>query len=134
MKLLRPFLSWIGMLILLLLVFLAYGSVNNRFYRVVTVEGELMAPTLRYGDMMVVTPHREPILLDSIIVMNVDGSLVTHRVVGFDEVGLPVTKGDANELIDHFGNPNQSIVGIYRLRLPYMGYPLLFITNLVAKI
>ncbi len=134
MKQLKRILNFFVGLVLIILLFLAYGSVNNRFYRVVTIEGESMAPTLRYGDMIVVTPPGETDLLGKIVVMNIDGHLVTHRLIGYDETERPITKGDANEAIDQFGNPNLSIAGICRLRLPYLGYPLLFLSNLLAKI
>jgi signal peptidase I len=116
-----------------MLVLFVYGSMDNKFYRVVTVEGNSMAPTLWYGDLIIVTPPTRIIPINSIILMNVDGSLVVHRVVGYDYAGQPVTKGDANEVIDNFANPNRKVVGIYRFRLPGFGYPLLFLSNLLRS-
>lgn len=116
--------------------FLAYGSMENRWYRVVTIQGNSMSPTLWIGDMIVVTPPSEDIKaipLGAIVVMNAEGSLVTHRLIGFEEDGRPITKGDANETQDAFENPNIRIVGIYRLRLPGIGYPLLYISQMLQK-
>jgi signal peptidase I len=133
MKLLGKVSSTIITLLVLLLVFLAYGSINNRWYRVVTVEGNSMSPTLLYGDMIVVTPVTEEIPKNAIVVMSIGGSLVTHRFLGYDASGRPVTKGDANESIDQFGNPDLRIVGIYRLRLPGFGYPMLLLGRWLGR-
>jgi signal peptidase I len=133
MKLLRKAISAISTLLVILLVFLAYGSLGNRWYRVVTVEGNSMSPTLWFGDLMVVTPPPEEIPLNSIVVMSVEGSLVTHRFFGYDPDGRPITKGDANQVIDHFTNPSLRIVGICRLRLPGFGYPMLYLSQLLGR-
>ncbi len=123
MKIFHKTLSLLSTLLVMLLVFLAYGSIDNRWYRVVTVEGNSMSPTMWYGDLMVVTPPTKDIQTNSIVLMNIDGGLVTHRLVGYDANGRPVTKGDANDVVDNFANPNLQIVGIYRFRLPGLGYP-----------
>jgi len=132
MKRLNALFSTLFTILLVLLVFLAYGSVNNRWYRVVTVEGNSMAPTLRYGDMIVVTPPKGDIPVDTVVVMNIAGHLVTHRLVGYDQNNRPITKGDANDVPDTFANPNLQIVGVYRLRLPYFGYPILFLSSILG--
>lgn len=133
MNILRKLPSVILALLMLLLVFLAYGSIGNRWYRVITVQGDSMAPTLRIGDMMVVTPAPAKIEPDTIVVLRLGGDLVTHRLVGYDENHRPITKGDANETVDAFQNPNLKIVGVFRLRLPYFGYPILLLTRLAGQ-
>ncbi len=129
---LRKAYSSLFTLLLILLVFLAYGSIDNRWYRVVTIEGNSMAPTLWYGDMMVITPPTGDVPNDTVVVMNIDGHLVTHRLIGYDANHRPITKGDANEVMDNFNNPDLQIVGIYRLRLPGFGYPILFLSKLLG--
>jgi signal peptidase len=133
MKFLQKAFSAASTLLIILLMFLAYGSVNNRWYRVVTVEGNSMSPTLKYGDLMVVTPPPEEVPANSIVVMSIGDSLVTHRLLGYDSAGRPITKGDANDSIDLFTNPDLRIVGICRLRLPGLGYPMLFMASLLDR-
>jgi signal peptidase len=118
-------------LLTVLLVLLAYGSVGNRWYRVITVDGNSMAPTLRLGDLMIVTPPPAEIAANSIVVLNVDGGLVTHRLLGYDAAGRPITQGDANDTPDQWSNPNIRIVGLYRARVPGLGYPLLWLARLL---
>jgi signal peptidase I len=134
MKLLRQVSSVSFTLLVILLVILGYGSMGNRWYRVVTVEGNSMSPTLWYGDLMIVTPPSKTVPLNSIVVMNIDGSLVTHRLLGYDAEGRPVTQGDANRSPDGFTNPNLKIVGVVRLRLPALGYPVLYLSHLLRRI
>jgi signal peptidase len=131
MKLLQKLSSTLFTLVVIVMMFLAYGSVNNRWYRVVAVHGNSMAPTLWYGDLMVITPAVENIPVNTIVVMDADGSLVTHRLIGYDEAGRIITQGDANETPDVFNNPNIRIIGICRARLPGLGYPLLMLSNLL---
>jgi signal peptidase I len=133
-RILDQALSVILAFVVIILVFLAYGSINNRFYRVVVVEGNSMSPTLWFGDLMVVTPPTQPIPVNSIVLMNFGGSLVTHRLVGYDVDGRPITKGDANELVDNFATPKLQIMGIYRFHLPGVGYPILFLSRLLGRI
>ncbi len=133
MKSLNKILSIFSTFIIILLVFLAYGSIDNRWYRVVTVEGNSMSPTMWYGDLMVVTPPPAALQPNSIVVMNIAGSLVTHRLLGFDANNRPITKGDANEVVDNFTNPDLKIIGIVRFRLPGFGYPLLFLSKLLGR-
>ncbi len=133
MKIARKIPSVLFTLLVLMLIFLAYGSIGNRWYRVVTVEGDSMAPTLRIGDMMIVTPAPQEIKPDTIVVMRLGGDLVTHRLVGYDENHRPITKGDANETVDAFQNPNLKIVGVFRLRLPGFGYPILMLSRLLDR-
>ena len=51
-RLLITIVSVITAVVVILLIFLAYGSLNNRFYRVITVEGNSMSPTLWFGDLI----------------------------------------------------------------------------------
>ena len=121
-------------LLIVFLVLLAYGSINNKFYRVIVIEGNSMSPTMRFGDLMVMVEPRENMPANTIITMSVDGSLVTHRLLGYEEDGFPITKGDANQTDDNFRANQVYIVGKYLVHIPYLGYPLLWISSLAHKI
>ena len=121
-------------ILVVFLVFLAYGSLNNRWYKVVVVEGNSMSPSLWFGDLVVLTPPTQHIPEGKIITMQVDGGLVTHRLIETYDGGFPQTKGDANNVIDNFQGCNVSIVGIVRFRIPWIGYPKLYINYLVSQL
>jgi signal peptidase I len=114
-------------LVIVILLFFVIGVIPNSFYRLVVIDGNSMAPTLRYGDLILVTPAVTVEAVNTIAVMSVDGQLVTHRIIGFvPEDGRPITKGDANKEIDHFEASDVRIVGVCRLRIPWLGYPSLY--------
>ena len=116
------------------LVLVAYGSLNNRWYKVVVVEGNSMSPSLWFGDLIVLTPPTQHIPEGKIITMQVDGGLVTHRLIAKYDGEVPKTKGDANAVSDNFEGYDIKIVGIVRLRIPWLGYPKLYFDYLVNKL
>ena len=124
-----------GILVMLVifLVLLAYGSVNNRWYKVVAVEGNSMSPTLWFGDVIVLTPPTQNITKGTIITMMVDGELVTHRLIADYNGGQPETKGDANNVNDDFSSSDLKIVGIERFRIPVLGYPSIYFRYLKSR-
>jgi signal peptidase I len=133
-KILGQALNVLLILFVVCLVLLAYGSLDNRWYKVIAVEGNSMSPTLWFGDLIVLTPPKENIPAGTIITMSVDGGLVTHRLTTAYQGGLPETKGDANETTDNFSGNDLKIVGIVRLHLPLIGYPFMYLRYLLSKV
>jgi signal peptidase len=130
MKILKHIFDAIFYIFIIFLVLLAYGSINNNFYRVVAIEGNSMAPTMHFGDLMVIVEPEKNMPPNTIITMAVDGSLVTHRLLGYEEDGFPITKGDNNEIEDNYHGHDVQIVGKYLLHIPYVGYPLMWLSSL----
>ncbi len=104
-----------------LAVFVAYGLVNNRWYHVLVVEGGSMYPTITAGDLIVITPPPAQIEPGMILTMEVDNSVVTHRVEKVNPDGTFVTKGDANSVGDDFSGNTVGVVGQYLFRIPLIG-------------
>jgi signal peptidase I len=125
--------SLVMALVVIILILLAYGSINNRFYRVVTIDGNSMSPTFWFGDVIIITKPPSIIPIGSIIMMNVDGKLVTHRLIGYEN-GRPITKGDANPTNDNFTSKNIQIVGIYFFHIPRLGYISIFSQQFINHI
>jgi signal peptidase len=102
--------------------FVAYGTVvDNRWYKIVAVDGGSMRPTLEVGDAIVITrpPHR--VERGMVLVLEVDGQVVTHRVVEVRDDGSFTTQGDANRSRDDFSDADVRVVGVYRARVPRLG-------------
>jgi signal peptidase I len=118
---------------LIVLVPLAYGTLNNRWYKILAIDGNSMYPSLGFGDLVVITPPTSNIPAGTIVTMSVDGSLFTHRLLEAYQGGLPETKGDANDIADNFSGNNLRIVGIVRLYFPLFGYPFFYIRSLFGK-
>jgi signal peptidase I len=101
--------------------FIAYGLIDNRWYHVVVVQGGSMQPTIEPGDLIVITPPPPQIVAGMILTFEVDGYVVTHRVVEVAADGTFVTKGDANDARDDFSGNNVRVVGQYQFRIPRIG-------------
>lgn len=119
---------------IIILIPLAYGTLNNRWYKVLAIDGNSMYPTFGFGDLVVITPPTSFIPAGTVVTMSVDGGLVTHRLLDAYQGGRPETKGDGNAVADNFSGHNLRIVGIVRLYFPLIGYPFFYIRSLFGKI
>ena len=104
-----------------LTVFVAYGLANNAWYHVLAVRGGSMEPAITAGDMIVITRPPARIEVGQVLTLQVDGAIVTHRVVEVKPDGTFVTQGDANDSRDDFTANDVRIVGEYRFSLPLIG-------------
>jgi signal peptidase I len=104
-----------------LTVFVAYGLANNAWYHVLAVQGGSMEPTITAGDMIVITRPPAQVEVGQVLTLQVDGAIVTHRVVEVRSDGSFTTQGDANDTRDDFTANDVRIVGEYRFSLPLIG-------------
>ena len=107
---------------LIVLTLLAYGTLPNRWYHVLYVYSGSMVPTIHPGDLIVITPPPKVFELGTVLTLNVNGQLVTHRLIRIDADGSLVTKGDNNPIEDDWGNIPVKVVGVHRFSIPYLGY------------
>ncbi|MGH8913756.1 MAG: signal peptidase I [Acidimicrobiia bacterium] len=114
-------LAWFLILSLLAMAAVAYGIMDNRWYKVLAVDGGSMEPTINRGDLMVIT-RPGTVEVGDIAVFQVDGRLVTHRVVDIEADGTLVTQGDANPAPDRWDGAAIEVVGVYRFRIPLLGH------------
>jgi len=122
LHLLNLFVDGLIAIIIILAVFLAYGTIPNRWYHVLYVYSGSMAPAIRPGDLIVVTPPTPQLKPGMIITLSVNGELVTHRLVAIRSDGSLETKGDANSASDGWQTSDIQVRGIYRGRIPLLGY------------
>jgi len=103
-------------------VFVAYGLVGNAWYTILAVRGGSMEPTISAGDLVVLT--RPPAIVEEgmILTLQIDGAVVTHRVVEVQDDGRFITQGDANDARDDFSTNTVRIVGLYRVAIPLLGH------------
>ena len=89
-----------------------------------------MKPTFERGDVIIYKKNEE-IELDDIIVFQYQEQLIVHRVVGINE--YYVTKGDANNSVDNLKVKKEDIKGVYQFPLKYLGYPAIWLNELLTK-
>lgn len=107
---------------LVVVLFLLY-PVSDRLYVVLT---DSMSPTLQAGDAILIQPVSTPPEIGSIVSYDIQGKLITHRVVDIEGNTL-TTKGDANQESDPWTVPISSVVGMPRVRIPYLGHVIVLI-------
>lgn len=95
-----------------------------------TVVTGSMMPRIAVGDVAVAAPTGPQALVPGRIALFDDpdhaGRLRLHRVVGIDEQGLLVTKGDANPADDSSHVDPASVHGVALLRVPAVGLPVVW--------
>ncbi len=121
----RIWLSFLGGVLLVTLLPLLLG------WRPYVVESASMTPAIRAGDVVLSAPNHDPdVLLGRVIVFEAPdrpGTTVTHRVVGINDDGTLVTKGDANQSADSVSLPPDRVHGLGRLLVRGAGLPLLWV-------
>ena len=107
---------------LALIVFIDGGILGNPWYKMVSITGGSMEPTIARGDLVVVRPAPSTVEPGMILVMTVGGQVVTHRVVAVNDDGTFVTRGDANTVNDAWGSQQVQVDGQYVATIPWLGH------------
>ena len=93
--------------------------------RVLIVRSASMSPAIQAGDAIVIWPTSGTPNVGDVVSYEVQGELVTHRVVEIRPDGV-ITKGDANREAD-LGRPDRHVRGRMVVRLPFLGWFLAFL-------
>jgi signal peptidase len=112
-------------------VLLVCGTVQARFgwSSSVVISGS-MSPAVEAGDVVVTSPVAGAAMVPGRVIRFHDprrpGRYVLHRIAGSTGDGRLVTKGDANRIADVTPVPKGTVTGVWRLRVPYLGLPVLW--------
>ena len=94
-----------------------------------------MEPTLKPGDIVFVKETTN-INEQDIISFKVENAIVTHRVVEIENENgknFYITKGDANNTNDQMKIEKNDIKGVYLFHIKYLGYPSIWLNELLNK-
>ncbi len=80
-----------------------------------------MMPAFDPGDLLITAAPNRALVAGDIISFQMEGKLVTHRVVEVREDGIR-TKGDFNHEADPWLVPPNAVKRVYLARIPYVGY------------
>lgn len=114
--------------------------VSNTFeYGAYVIATESMTGDLNKGDIAVYERYDEDdkIVEGDIIVFESEGKYVIHRVVDIAYINGETryyTKGDANEDLDVGYVVDGDVAGVVEVKLPYLGYPTLWLRELINGI
>ena len=112
--------------------------ISNHFrFGALVIATESMTGELNKGDIVVFDQDDDHIVTEGeIIVFEKDGMSVVHRVVKIEHINGTTryyTKGDANETEDFGYITKSNIKGVVKAKLPYFGYPTLWLRSAISK-
>lgn len=109
--------------------------ISNQFrYGTLVIATPSMTGELNVGDAAIFEKYEDQIIVEGqVIVFERDNSMIVHRVVDIEKINGIVryyTKGDANFDNDEGYVVNSEIVGLVNFKIPYIGYPTLWLRSL----
>ena len=107
-------------------------------YGILVIGSGSMTGAINKGDAVVFEQYNENIDINEgeVIVFNKDNLNVVHRVIDVRKVNGEMrytTKGDANSKNDEGYITKESIVGICKFRILFIGYPTIWIRNILSN-
>lgn len=103
-------------------------------YATLEVVSGSMEPTIQTGDLIIINQEKKDYKENDIITfIDVNGSFVTHRIVGKSSRGY-LTKGDANKSVDPGYVRKEKIVGTYVFKINKFGYVVKSIQNPITLV
>lgn len=130
---------WLGVSAAIFLIVVYFISGVFRFYALSIVSGS-MEPTINVGDMIIVDTyyknHVDEINLGDVLVFNKHGVAVSHRVVEIKKKENKFsfyTKGDNNESMDDWIVEPDEVIGVTRVNVPVIGYPVVIWNKVINK-
>ena len=124
-------------LVLILMIGTVMLTSNHFHYGAYVIATESMTGELNKGDVAICERYEDQFIQEGqIIVFEKSNSVIVHRVVDIQIInGITryYTQGDANENPDAGFITNAEIVGLVNYKMPYLGYPTLWLRSLFAR-
>ena len=110
---------------------------NQFYYGAYVIATDSMTGELNRGDVAIYESYEDQLIKEGqVIVFEQGNSRIVHRVVDIKIINgnsRYYTKGDVNENLDVGYITDSEIVGLVNLKLPYLGYPTLWVRNLFKR-
>lgn len=110
---------------------------NQFYYGAYVIATDSMTGELNKGDVAICERYEDQFISEGqVIVFEQSKSVIVHRVVDIQIInGITryYTKGDANEDVDTGFITDAQIVGLVNHKLPYLGFPTLWIRSLFSR-
>lgn len=118
---------------LIMLIIIYFVSGYFRYFAIVVVSNS-MNPVFYRGDIVIVDQKiKKDVPVGQMIAYKKDDTIVLHRIVNIEQKEarkVYYTQGDANDFIDPYDVEEDTIIGIIKLRIPYIGYPTVWLSEL----
>lgn len=110
---------------------------NHFYYGALVIATDSMTGELDKGDVAIFEKYEDQHLIEGqVVVYSENGTMIVHRIVDIkiiNGIARYYTKGDANENMDAGYRTDGNIVGLVNLKLPYFGYPTLWLRSLFKR-
>lgn len=125
-------------ILFLLIMIVMICFVSGLFkHKAIVVASESMAGELYKGDVVVYESYDDQFIeKGQIILFDRNGTTIIHRVVDIKKINgvyRYYTKGDANDGVDSGYITKDSIIGIVRVKIKYIGYPTIWMHEWFRK-
>ncbi len=126
----------------LVLILIIISLYSNLFpYWIAVVGTGSMTPTINVGDAIVVDKtvkdNLDRLKEGDILVFKIQDSIYTHRIVDIkkeNETYYIATKGDRKgQVVDNWTVTNNDVVGVVKFKIPYIGYPTVFLNRFLKE-
>lgn len=112
--------------------------ISNQFYfGSLVIATDSMTGELNRGDVIIFESYDDQLIREGqVIVFEKDDFVVVHRVVDIQIINGNAryfTQGDANEFPDYGFITNSEIVGLVNYKIPFIGFPTLWLRSLFAR-
>ncbi|MBO7196350.1 MAG: signal peptidase I [Clostridia bacterium] len=123
--------------VLLIMIFTVALVSNQFYYGSYVIATESMTGELNKGDIAIYERYKDQTIIEGqVIVFEQNGRAIVHRAVDIQVINGQTryyTKGDANEDMDTGFIYDSSIIGIVNTKLPFLGYPTIWLRSLFAR-
>ena len=134
-SILRKRLSKVFSVIAIIIMISVVMLISNQFYYgSYVVATESMTGEINKGDMIIYEKYTDQLIIEGqVIVFESNKSVIIHRVEKIENInGLIIyyTKGDANDDVDSGYITQANIIGLVNYKLPFIGYPTIWVHDL----
>ena len=131
---LSPILTGVSVVILAAFIML----ISNQFkYGALVIATESMTGEIEKGDAVIFEEYTDQMINEGqVIVFEKNDSMIVHRVAdiqNIDGITMYFTKGDANQELDPGYITSEQIQGIVNFKIPYVGYPTIWLRSLFTR-
>ena len=106
-------------------------------FTMMAIGSESMTGTINKGDVVLIDKKKREYKIGDIMAYDYDGSIIVHRVVEIKDNKISkayITKGDKNESNDTWVSYNEHIRGKIVLRLRFIGWPTVKLSEYISEI
>lgn len=126
----------LNVLMVTLVLVMIYLNSNLFRFTSLAIGSMSMQGSIDKGDIVIIDKHDKTPKENDVIAFHEQGKIVVHRMVNIKDLGTVnyyITKGDANNDIDAWYVAKESIVGTVKLRIRWLGWPTVALSELLQQ-